>query len=310
MSEIIRLEAVSKTYRKSLTRKTVEAIHEVSFSVAEGEAVGFIGHNGAGKSTTIRIIMGLQKPSSGTVLLQGYSPMQPESRRRVAYVPENPLLYDHLSPRELLTFAMIAHGHDAIAREKLCETWLARFSLLDVADKHIRQFSKGMVQRCALAMAMATQPKLLILDEPLSGLDPSGRREVVDILADYRSTGGSLLFSSHVLTDVEVLADRFLFIHKGRIRVSGTPGSLLSGENESFEIIIETRNPPPQYQHMYGCQYKCEVPEEMLERNLAELRQFTGVRLINIRSRNTLESAYFRFIADAESKAPARASVI
>lgn len=301
MSDIIAVNNVSKSYRKGLRQRIFHAIEEVSFTVSEGESVGFIGHNGAGKSTTIRIVMGLQKPTTGTVLLQGLAPQHPESRHSIAYVPENPLLYDHLSPTELVRLSTLSHGltpAEALARSK---KWLDRLALTHVADKRVRQFSKGMVQRTALAMALAVEPRFLILDEPLSGLDPTGRREVVEILSEYRQNGGGMLFSSHVLTDVEVLADRFLFIHKGRIRINGTPGALLSGGKDSFEIIIEAAGAPPAgFLPLYGRQYKLELSADALEAALAELRQSNAIRLINIRSRNTLESAYFRFVAEAE----------
>ncbi|HWV17803.1 MAG TPA: ABC transporter ATP-binding protein [Rhodocyclaceae bacterium] len=301
MPDIISASNVSKHYRKGLRRHIFNALEDVSFSAAAGESIGFIGHNGAGKSTMIRIIMGLQTPTSGSVLLQGMDPRVPESRRGVAYVPENPLLYDHLSPNELIRLTTLSHGISPNETAARTRKWLERLNLAEVADKRVRQFSKGMVQRTTLAMALAVEPRFLILDEPLSGLDPTGRREVVEILSEYRRNGGGMLFSSHVLTDVEVLADRFLFIHKGRIRVTGTPGTLLQGHEDSYEVIIEaTDEPPPGFSQLYGLQYKLELDANALEMKLSELRNKNGVRLINIRSRNTLESAYFRFVAEAE----------
>ena len=301
MTNVIQLDSVSKRYRKGMFGPTFNAIEDVSFAVKPGEVIGFIGHNGAGKSTTIRILMGLQTATSGAVHLQGLDPRQPDSRKGVAYVPESPLLYDHLTPNELLRFSATCHGLKRNEIDAATAVWLDKLGLGAVANKRIREFSKGMVQRTALAMALVVKPKVLILDEPLSGLDPSGRREIVEILSEYRAQGGGMLFSSHVLTDVEVLADFFLFIHKGRIRVSGAPGSLLSSNTESFEIIIEAESVPDQrYAFLYGRQYKCEVDGNELELRLRELKQLTNARLITVRSRNTLESAYFRFMAEAE----------
>lgn len=300
-NNIVHLDSVSKRYRKGWFGATFNAIEGVSFSIDAGESVGFIGHNGAGKSTTIRIIMGLQTPTSGSVLLQGADPQVPESRRSIAYVPENPLLYDHLSPNELVRLTTLSHGIASAESTIRAGKWLERLSLSHVADKRVRQFSKGMVQRTALAMALAVEPRFLILDEPLSGLDPTGRREVVEILSEYRRNGGGLLFSSHVLTDVEVLADRFLFIHKGRIRLTGTPGALLQGNEDSYEIIIESNGPAPEgFSLLYGCQFRREVGALELESHIAGLRVLDNIRLIAIRSCNTLESAYFRFFAEAE----------
>lgn len=298
---IIHLDSVSKRYRRGWFGATFNAIENVGFSIGRGESVGFIGHNGAGKSTAIRIIMGLQTPTSGSVLLQGLPPQVPESRRGVAYVPENPLLYDHLSPNELVRLTTLSHGITSDESTVRAKKWLERLGLAHVADKRVRQFSKGMVQRTTLAMALAVEPRFLILDEPLSGLDPTGRREVVEILSEYRRKGGGLLFSSHVLTDVEVLADRFLFIHKGRIRLTGTPGALLQGNEDSYEIIIESNGVPPDgFSLLYGHQFRREVGALELESHIAGLRALERIRLIAIRSCNTLESAYFRFFEEAE----------
>jgi len=207
----------------------------LTLSVSVGEAFGFIGQNGAGKSTTIKILTGALRHDSGQARLFGVNVMDYRSRKGMGYVPENPWLYEYLTPREILTMGIAAHGHrKGYDMKSYAMGWLERFDLGRVADRAVRGFSKGMLQRTALAHALAGEPRLLILDEPLSGLDPVGRREVVDILLDYRRNGGTLFFSSHVLHDVERLADRFGLIHKGHLHSVQQPAEVWSSSEAVF----------------------------------------------------------------------------
>lgn len=227
MTSAIKAEGLCKAYRDSFYRRS-QALKDVSFEVNEGEAFGFVGPNGAGKSSTIRILVGISRPSSGAATIFGRSVLDHESRRGLAYVPESPYLNDYLTPYEVLHTGLKLHQIKVDDPRRYCLEWLERFRIAHVADKKIRSFSKGMTQRTALAHALAVKPRLLILDEPLSGLDPIGRRETVDILHEYHSQGGTLFFSSHVLHDVERLAQRFGFIHKGVIKTVQTPAELLN----------------------------------------------------------------------------------
>lgn len=299
--KIISLTGVSKTYRKGWFGKPFFAIRDVCLEVLAGESVGFIGHNGAGKSSTIRIIMGLQRPTTGIAMLNGRTVEDPESRRSVAYVPENPLAYDYLTPREFVLsgMAMSGVGFGDVSKQAL--GWLDRFGIAYAADKPLRGLSKGMVQRTILAHALAMKPKLLILDEPLSGLDPLGRAEVVEILQDYRRQGGTLLFSSHILTDVERLADRFVFIHQGAIRATCGVYDILGGEGQRFEVLAEFQR---------GCVensgwtplgksswLRVSNPDELGDvlRRLPD----DGGRLLSVRNVNSLENVYLRLVKEA-----------
>lgn len=231
----IELDAIGKVYRRQWGRGEHTAVRALSLTIGQGEVFGFIGPNGAGKSTTIKILIGTLLPTSGSATLFGTSVSVPESRRGLGFVPENPSLQEHLTPYEILLMGLRLHGVHVREPRRHCMAWLDRLDLLGVADTPVRGFSKGMAQRTALAHALAILPRLLILDEPLSGLDPIGRRDVVDILAEYRRQGGTLFFSSHVLHDVERLADRYGLIHQGVLRAVRSPAELI-GEDDRVVV--------------------------------------------------------------------------
>lgn len=236
MTAAIEIDDVSKIYPRAWHRPPKQALSGVSFEVAAGETFGFIGQNGAGKSTLIKILVGVLQPTAGRVRVFGCETRQPESRLRLGFVPENPSLQDHLTPTEILQMALHLHGLKLPDERAYCRNWLQRFDLGAVANMPLRGFSKGMLQRTALAHALAIQPRLLILDEPLSGLDPVGRKEVVDILDEYKRDGGTLFFSSHVLYDVERIADRFGLIHGGKLLTIRSPGDVVAGQSERYQL--------------------------------------------------------------------------
>ena len=232
MTPAIRVDHLSKTYQTGWRGRSVTAVRDVSLEVQIGEAFGFIGPNGAGKSSAIRILMGLSTPSSGSAEFFGMSVTEPAARKGVGYVPESPYLYDYMTPNEILGMSLQMHQVRQADRRGHIGGWLERLGLSAVVDTPIRSFSKGMVQRVAIAQALAIGPKLLVLDEPLSGLDPIGRLEVVELLAEYKSAGGTLFFTSHVLHDVERLADRFGLIHKGDLRSVNSPAELVGDDDQ------------------------------------------------------------------------------
>lgn len=231
MTASIFLENLSKTYFKRWGRGAVKAIDEVTLEVAQGEAFGFIGPNGAGKSSAIRILMGLARQTSGRGFIHGIPMEEPRARCGLGYVPESPYLYEYLTPTEILAMSLDLHRTQVTNKSQHIALWLDRLGLESVANSAIRSFSKGMVQRVAIAQALAIKPKLLVLDEPLSGLDPLGRIEVVQLLADYKRDGGTLFFTSHVLHDVERLADRVGLIHNGRLRSVQSPAELVAEDD-------------------------------------------------------------------------------
>lgn len=295
----ILLDRVSKTYRRSWGRAAFPAVTDISISIVEGEAFGFIGANGAGKSTTIKMLTGALMPTAGRLELFGCPVSDPQSRRGLGYVPENPSLPDLLTPLEVLSMALKLHGVRVVNVRHHCMEWLERFSLADVATKPIRTFSKGMTQRVALAHALAIKPRLLILDEPLSGLDPVGRKEVVDILERYHREGGTLFFSSHVLHDVERLADRYGLIHKGELKTIQSPNELV-GSDELVTVRSFGAQPlPGMTAENAGCWF-VELPRSGLWRLLRDLES-AGHTLIEIKPTLSLETAFLRYL-DIEQK--------
>ena len=295
MTHAILVEGLAKTFR-GFRKAAVKAVDEVSFSVAEGEAFGFIGPNGAGKSSTIKILTGVLRASAGRALLFGVPVEQPQARRRLGYVPENPYLYDYLTPLEILQMGMHLHKVTVADLPGHCLNWLERLELGKVAKTQIRSFSKGMTQRVAIAQALCIQPRLLILDEPLSGLDPVGRRDVVDILAEYKRGGGTLFFTSHVLHDVERLADRFGLIHKGRLRAVQSPAELAGGKD-----MVQVRSMGAALVagmcSDFAERWSVEVARDDLWQKLDELRA-AGHIIIEVRPTLSLESAFMQAIGE------------
>lgn len=302
MSEpIVSLRDVSKTYKHPWTGKSFTAIRNINLTIQPGESVGFIGHNGAGKSSTIRILMGLQPPTTGSVHLNGLPAEDPESRRGVSYVPETPLSYDYLTPLEIVENGLAMSGRRFENQHAQAMRWLELLGIAAAAGKPLRQLSKGMVQRTMLAHALAPEPHFVVLDEPLSGLDPVGRAEVVDILQDYRRGGGALLFSSHILSDIERLADRFVFIHRGEIRAVCSVYEILREAVPLFEVLADlpAGGADDRWSVLAGeSLWRRSVTGDELADLLASVG-LCGGRVLSVRNLNSLESVYLRLIKEA-----------
>ncbi len=219
--------------------KMVEAVRGISFEVRQGEIFGFLGPNGAGKTTTIKTLLGLIFPSAGEVKLFGRPVTDPEARRRVGFLPENPYLYQYLTAREIMDLAGRLVGMREPTRARRAEELLRRVGLGSVMDRPIRKFSKGMLQRTGLAQALMGDPELLILDEPMTGLDPIGRKEVRDLILEERALGRTVMFSSHILSDVEMLCDRLAIVNRGELAAYGALDTLLRKEIRAVEIELD-----------------------------------------------------------------------
>lgn len=213
----ITFDHVSKQFRNSFSRKNIEAVNDLSLTIETGEIFGIIGPNGAGKSTLLKMLMGFIRPSAGVINVLGHSPTDPEIKRGIGYLPENPYYYDHLSAEELMWFSARASGmrRDEIAPR--IDQLLKALSLEHARNRKLRGYSKGMTQRTGICFALMHDPKLIILDEPMSGLDPIGRKEVVDLVLQLKAQGKTILFCSHILNDVERLCDRMAIMNKGRL---------------------------------------------------------------------------------------------
>ncbi|MEN8168662.1 MAG: ABC transporter ATP-binding protein [Pseudomonadota bacterium] len=301
MTSTLEFHSVSKTFNKR--GKQIQALKNISFSINEGEVFGFVGPNGAGKSTTIKVMLDVINDYKGEVLIYGTPARQAEARRGVAYLPEAPALYEQFTPLEILKMALRMYGIRRSDEEAWCMQWLERFSVAQNAKRRIRQLSKGNVQRVALAHAMVVQPRLLVLDEPLSGLDPVGRRDVIDILQEYKNKGGAIFFTSHVLHDVERIADRFGFINEGELITTRAPRELITERADHFIIRYQTDdNTLTEGTQLREGEFEREITQSEMPEWLAQLNG-QGGRVINIKPAASLESVFFRVLEEKKNSA-------
>lgn len=301
MSTAIHIENLHKRYRDKRFR-TVEAVRGVSLAVAEGEAFGFVGPNGAGKTSTIKIMMGLSQADAGRIEIFGKDVSDHASRKGVGYVPENLYLYDYLTPLEFLQAGAHMHGVPADGLDGHCMRWLERFDIAHVAKKRIRTFSKGMTQRTALAHALACKPRLLVLDEPLSGLDPVGRRLVGEVLGEYKAQGGTVFFCSHILHDVERLADRFGIIHQGQLRTISSPDELLGDAGRRMLLRTRGETALQGFNADGGGKWSRVVEQENLWAALDAARQ-AGHEVLEVQPQGaSLEAAFMAYIARLQAE--------
>lgn len=224
MAAVIEIENLSKDYEVGFwKRRRVRALDSLSLTIAPGEVFGFLGPNGAGKTTTLKILMRLIFPSEGRAQILGCDISDRAMHARIGYLPERPYFYDYLTPREFLEYCAELFGFDRTTRRRRAEELLAIVRLEEKSwDKQMRRLSKGMLQRVGLAQALVNNPEVLFLDEPMSGLDPIGRREVRDLIAAQRARGATVFFSSHILSDIEVLCDRAAILRGGKLDHIGT----------------------------------------------------------------------------------------
>ena len=239
MSVLIEVKGLRKTFKLGLFKKNVEAVKDISFTVNSGGIFGCLGPNGAGKTTTIKTLTGLIYPSAGEVKLFGKSAGDHESRRRLGYLPENPYIYPYLSPREFVSLAAkLAGVRSSQLRSRVNEV-LEHVGIAYAADRPSRKLSKGMLQRTGLAAALVGDPELLILDEPMSGLDPMGRKEVRDLIIHEKARGRTIFFCTHILGDAEMICDEVAILKKGELVVRGTLQQLLTDSTKRTELHLE-----------------------------------------------------------------------
>ena len=296
MAEALEFKGVCHTFRGK--GKEVRALCGVNFSVAEGEVFGFVGPNGAGKSTTIKVMLDIINDYQGDVRIYGVDARRAEARQPLAYVPESPALYEQFTPLEILRMGLSMYGIRRADEKAWCMQWLERFSVAENANRRIRELSKGNVQRVALAHAMVVQPKLLVLDEPLSGLDPVGRKDVVDILNEYKAQGGAIFFTSHVLHDVERIADRFGFINKGELLTVRSPRELAAERADCMIVRFNSDETLTGAKLLRPGEFEIELTQEALPAFVAHLSQ-TGGHLLTVKPSVSLETVFFKILEDS-----------
>jgi ABC-2 type transport system ATP-binding protein len=218
--------------------RRVEAVRGISFAVSRGEAFGFLGPNGAGKTTTIKILMGLMRPTGGDVRLFGSAVPDRKAREKVGFMPENPYVYPYLTPREFVSTCARLSGLRGAALRDRVEHVLRQTGIAYAASRQVRQLSKGMLQRTGLAAALVADPELLVLDEPMSGLDPGGRKEVRDMILEERRQGRTIFFSTHILSDVPALCDHMAILQKGQTVIAGRLDELLRREVRCTDVTF------------------------------------------------------------------------
>ncbi len=214
---VVEFESISKIYNPGLFKKKIQAVSSLSLEVKQGEVFGLIGPNGAGKSTTIRMLLGLIRPDSGNILFCGKSLSETTIQSEVGYLPENPYLYDHLTLFELLNFCGHTSGLGSSQIKERGHELMTKLDLLEAQKRPLRTFSKGMLQRAGICFALLHDPSMVILDEPMSGLDPIGRKMVFDLIVELKDQGKTIFFCSHILNDVERLCDRIALMNKGQL---------------------------------------------------------------------------------------------
>lgn len=294
--EILGLE---KTYMVGFWRKRPKrALRPLHLAVEQGEIFGFLGPNGAGKTTTLKMLMGLVFPTAGTARILGKEWTDPAVKAQIGFLPEQPYFYDYLTAHELLDYYGQLSGVARKDRKTRLDEVLRRVGLTDIKGMQLRKFSKGMLQRVGIAQAILHKPKLVFFDEPMSGLDPLGRREVRDLMLELQGEGTTVFFSTHILSDAETLCDRVAIIDQGELRGVGAVEELTKSVQGRIEVVWEGTHAPAS---MKALGAECHVTGETVRAVLAESQQDAAIdalrrerlRLIAITPLRTSLESYF-----------------
>src|ERR1700722_3197504 len=299
----IKIEGLTKDYAVGFWRKKMRrSLDHLDLEVKEGEAFGLLGPNGAGKTTTLKLLMGLIFPTSGSAQVGGRSLADGSMHREIGYMTEQPYFYDYLTARELLDYFARFFGFSATERQERIGKFLRRVGLMESADVQLRKFSKGMLQRVGIAQAILHDPQVIFLDEPMSGLDPVGRREVRDIILELKKQGRTVFFSTHILSDAEMLCDRVAVLVGGKLLGVGAPKEIVSMEIHGMEILFEAQPGSPLPPKLTegathtGDRYRIEVPEAEVYSALDELKS-SRARILSVTPlRPSLEDYFLKLV--------------
>ena len=303
MTVAIEIENLTKDYETGFWRKRkVRALDGLSLSVESGQIFGFLGANGAGKTTTLKLLMRLIYPTAGTARILNRDIGDVAMHARIGYLPENPYFYDYLTAREFLNYCGELFGRDRHTRERRTEELMIRVNLEKKSwDRQLRKFSKGMLQRVGLAQALVNDPEIVFLDEPMSGLDPVGRREVRDLIASLRTQGKTVFMCSHILSDIEVLCDSVAILKSGRLAHAGPLEELRTREASTVEVIAAGADAELLKKHLGNSAtvtitasgLRIEVADEKeVDGVIAALRQANG-KLVSVQpTRQSLEELF------------------
>src|SRR5438445_8055427 len=303
--EILGLE---KTYTVGFWRKKPKrALRPLHLTVEEGEIFGFLGPNGAGKTTTLKLLMGLVFPTAGSARILGMEVDDPRMKAQIGFLPSQPSFYDYLTARELLEYYGQLSGVSAKDRSRKVNEVLKRVGLPDAAGTQLRKFSKGMLQRVGIAQAILHDPQVVFFDEPMSGLDPMGRREVRDLMEQLKHEGKTVFFSTHILSDAEALCDRVAIIHQGELRRIGAVADLTSSVHCKVELVWQGTK-VPQSLRILGAECNMTgdtvvaVIQEARQNSALEAMRREGLRLISLTPvRMSLEDYFVQQLKPSEA---------
>ena len=305
----IEIQGLSKNYAVGFWKKQIRpALKSLELKVNVGETFGFLGPNGAGKTTTLKLLMGIIFPTAGSATILGKDLFDPEIKRKIGFLPEQPYFYDYLSAPELLDYYARLSGVPAHLRRQRITDLLDKVGLGDVGNKQLRKFSKGMLQRVGIAQAIVHDPEVVFLDEPMSGLDPLGRHEVRELIQQLKDEGKTIFFSTHILSDAETLCDRVAVIHKGELRGVGVVNDFRSSMAEKTEIVWVAAAAIPAVSqlilenHVTGDTVRATVQSADLDRVLEKLRE-QHARLISVTPvQRTLEEYFLAKTREEEKE--------
>jgi len=304
----IEIQGLSKSYTVGFWKKRSRpALTGLDLTVSTGETFGFLGPNGAGKTTTLKLLMGIIFPTSGSARILGQDFRDPEIKRRTGFLPEQPYFYDYLSASELLDYYAQLSGMPAAGRKQKIGELLARVGLGDAGGKHLRKFSKGMLQRVGIAQAIIHDPEVIFLDEPMSGLDPLGRYEIRELIQELKDRGKTIFFSTHILSDAEALCDRVAVIHKGELRGVGVVNDLRSSVATRTEVIWNGAHAVPAVtshlieSHLTGDTVRGTVAQADLDVVLGKLRQQRATLVSVTPLHGTLEEYFLSKTTEQET---------
>lgn len=308
----LQILGLAKSYPVGFWRKSLKpALRPLHLAVEEGETFGFLGPNGAGKTTTLKLLMGIVFPTSGSAMILGRHFLDPEVKRQIGFLPEQPYFYDYLSAPELLEYYAQLSGVPRTERQKRIPALLERVGLGDVGKKQLRKFSKGMLQRVGIAQAIIHEPKIVFLDEPMSGLDPAGRREIRELIQSLKDEGKTVFFSTHILSDAETLCDRVAVIHKGELRGIGVVEDLKSQRAGKAEVVwhgahaLESVSALLQEKHVTGDTVRAVISGTDSDLLLEKLRQ-SGARIVSLAPlHGTLEDYFLAHTSEPKEKVTA-----
>ena len=312
---VVSVQNIVKDFRPGFGLRTKRVLHGVSFEVQRGEIFGFVGPNGAGKTTTLKLLMGLIRPTSGQATILGHDVSENAFRHHIGFLPENPYFYTYLSAREILDFYARLSGMSGQRRTERVETLLDWVGLTHAADARLRTYSKGMLQRVGIAQALVHDPEVVFLDEPMSGLDPIGRKEIRDIILRLREDGKTVFMNTHILTDVETVCDRVAIIVKGAIRYEGHIEHFIPDEEMMTDVVLKniTTETASQLEEGldvslqgFGERVEVRVHEKVVEPLLRKVLDFGGEVVSVSPHRETLESLFLHTVEESNAEsAPA-----